>query len=216
MVDLKVKDKDGNEVETLPVRDDLFGKYVSRKLLHNAVLMYEANKRQGTASTKIRSEVAGSGIKPWRQKGTGRARVGTIRSPIWRSGGVVFGPRPRDYSYSLPKKALRKALAGALLSKIRDSQLHIINTLEFEQPGTKQMAQVLANLGIEGSVCVVLGPSAKNVHLSARNIPAVEVRRASDLNAHDVLLVKSVLFTREAFSICCERVGRGVEGGAEQ
>ena len=216
MADLSVRDKEGNEVEKVAVEEKLFGKYVNRQLLHDAVLMYEANKRQGTLSTKIRSEVAGSTRKPWRQKGTGRARVGTVRSPLWRKGGVVFGPRPRDFSYSMPKKALRKALASALLSKIRKSHLHLIDKLDFEQPRTKELVNVLSNLGLTRSVTVVVGPSDKNTYLSGRNIPKVEVRDAAGLNARDVLGSKSLLVTVEAFETLKQRVGTVKEEGAKQ
>jgi large subunit ribosomal protein L4 len=216
MVDLRVRDKNGNDVETITVEEKLFGKYVSRQLLHDALVMYEANKRQGTVSTKTRSEIAGSGRKPWRQKGTGRARAGTAKSPLWRKGGVTFGPKPRDFSYSMPRKALRKALASAILSKIRSSRLHLVDRLDFEQPGTRQMAEVLSNLGLDGSVMVVVGSSETNVNLSARNIPKVKVRRAGDLNAGDILKSKNLLATKEAFETLKERVGAEAKGGARQ
>ncbi len=215
MAELKVRDKSGNEVETLAVDDGLFGRRVNRRLLRDVVVMYEANKRQGTASTKTRSEIKGSGKKPWRQKGTGRARSGTTKSPIWRKGGVTFGPRPRDYSYSLPRKMLRRALASALLAKMRRSEIHVVDSLVFEKPGTKQMAGILANLGLEGSVTVVTGPSDRNAHLSARNLPKVTVRRCSDLNARDVLVARNLLVTREAFDALRERILAEEKGGAK-
>ncbi len=216
MAELKIRDRNGNEVETVTVEERFFGKYVNRQLLHDVVVMYEANKRQGTASTKTRSEIAGSGRKPWRQKGTGRARAGTAKSPIWRKGGIVFGPKPRDFSYSMPKKALRKALANALLAKIRESQLHLVDSLDFEQPRTKEMVEVLSNLGLKGAVTVVVGPSGANVYLSARNVPKIKVRAAADLNARDVLLSKNLLVTSEAFETLKQRVGVEVEGGAQE
>jgi large subunit ribosomal protein L4 len=215
MAELKVRDKSGNEVETLAVDDALFGKRVNRQLLRDVVVMYEANRRQGTASTKTRSEIAGSGRKPWRQKGTGRARSGTAKSPLWRRGGVTFGPRPRDYSYSMPRKMLRKALASALLAKMRRSEIHIVDSLAFEKPRTKEMAGILSNLGLEGSVTVVVAPSDRNVHLSARNLPKVQVCRCADVNAHDILVAASVLATREAFGVLKERVLAGPKGGAQ-
>jgi large subunit ribosomal protein L4 len=215
MTDLTVRDKSGNEVEKLVLEDGLFGTYVNRQLLHDAVLMYESNTRQGTSSTKTRSEVAGSGKKPWRQKGTGRARAGSFRSPLWRKGGVVFGPKPRDYSFSVPRKALRKALAGALLSKIRDSRLHLVDDLGFETPKTRQMADVLSNLGLKKSVLVVVGPSERNAYMSARNIARVEARRADDVNVRDVLKFKDLLVTREAFELLKKRAGDEAKGGAK-
>lgn len=214
MTDIAVKDRNANVVETLALPDHLFGKYVNHQLLRDVVAMYEANRRLGTASTKTLSEVAGSGRKPWRQKGTGRARAGTAKSPLWRGGGVTFGPKPRDYSYSMPRKALRKALACALLAKVRGSQLHLIDSLEFDEPKTKEMAKVLSNLKLEGSVTVVVGPSGKNVHMSVRNIPKVQVRRAGDLNARDVLLPKNLLVTKEAFEVLRKRVAGVSNGGS--
>lgn len=216
MADLKVKDRSGNEVETVSVRDDVFGKYVNRRLLRDALVMYEANRRQGTASTKTRSEVAGSGRKPWRQKGTGRARAGTVRSPIARKGGIVFGPKPRDFSYSMPRKALRKALANALLSKIRNSEMHLVDSLEFEKPRAKEMSEVLRNFGLAGSVAIVVGPSDKNAYLSARNVPKARVRKASELNAMDVLACRHVLVTKEAFETLRTRVGTQMKGEAQE
>jgi large subunit ribosomal protein L4 len=215
MEELKVKDTSGNEVETLAVDDALFGRRVNRQLLRDVVVMYEANKRRGTASTKTRSEIAGSGKKPWRQKGTGRARSGTAKSPLWRKGGVTFGPRPRDYCYSMPKQMLRKALASALLAKMKRSEIHVLEGLVFEKPATKEMAGILSNLGLKGSVAIVVGPSDKNVHLSARNIPKVAVRRSSDVNARDILIAKNVLMTKEAFGVLRERVLAGTKGGAQ-
>jgi len=216
MADIAVRDINGNEVETLTLPDDLFGKYVNRQLLHDVVGMYEANRRVGTASTKTMSEVAGSGKKPWRQKGTGRARAGSARSPLWRGGGVTFGPKPRDYSYSMPRKALRKALACALLAKMRASGLNLIDSLEFEQPSTRQMVEVLSKLNMESPVTVVIGPSGRNVYMSARNIPRVRVLRAGDLNAHDVLRARSLLITREAFEILKQRLAGVSKGGSQK
>lgn len=215
MAELKVKDTSGNEVETLAVDDALFGKRVNRQLLRDVVVMYDANKRRGTASTKTRSEIAGSGRKPWRQKGTGRARSGTAKSPIWRKGGVTFGPRPRDYCYSMPRQMLKKALASALLAKMRRSEIHVVEALVFEKPATKEMAGILSNLSLKGSVAVVVGPSDKNVHLSARNLQKVTVYRSSDINARDILVAKNMLVTKEAFGILRERVLAGAKGGAQ-
>ena len=215
MAELKVKNTSGKEVETLAVDDALFGKRVNKQLLRDIVVMYEANKRSGTASTKTRSEIAGSGRKPWRQKGTGRARSGTAKSPLWRKGGVTFGPKPRDYNYSMPKKMLRKALASALLAKMRRSENHVIESLVFEKPATKEMSEILSKLGLEGSVAVVVGPSDKNAHLSARNLAKVGVYRSSDINARDIIVAKNVLVTKEAFDILRKRVLAGAKGGAQ-
>jgi large subunit ribosomal protein L4 len=215
MTELRIRDKSGNEVETLTVDDAVFGKRVNRQLLRDVVVMYEANKRQGTACTKTRSEVAGSGKKPWRQKGTGRARAGCIRSPLWRKGGTVFGPKPRDYSYSMPGKMLRKALASALLVKMRSSEICIVESLAFEKPSSKKMAAILANLGLERSVMVIIGASDGNAYLSARNLPNVTVRRCQDVNAREILVARSVLATKEAFAVLKERVQSESAGGVQ-
>jgi len=214
MADLKVRNKEGKELEVLQFEDNQLGKYVNRQLLRDSIVMYQANNRQGTASTKTRAEVAGSGRKPWRQKGTGRARAGTGRSPLWRKGGVVFGPKPRDFSYSMPKKALRKALGNALLAKIRDNKLHILDKLDFEQPKTKDMLEVLKNLDLKDSTTIVVGPSDTNAYLSARNIQKINVCRAGDLNTRDILACKDLLVTKEAFAILGKRVGVETKGGA--
>lgn len=215
MTELRIRDGSGKEVETLAVDDAVFGKRINRQLLRDVVVMYEANKRQGTASTKTRAEVAGSGKKPWRQKGTGRARAGCIRSPLWRKGGITFGPKPRDYSYSMPRKMLRKALASALLAKVRDSEIHIIDSLAFEKPSSKKMAAILANLGLERSVILVIGPSDESAYLSARNLPKVTVRRCQDVNAREILVARSLLTTKEAFAVLRERVLTEPKGGAQ-
>jgi len=216
MRDIKVKDRDGNEVETLNLEEGIFGKYVNRQLLHDAVVMYEANKRQGTVSTKTRSEIAGSGRKPWRQKGTGRARAGTAKSPLWRKGGVTFGPKPRDYSYSMPKKAARKALTNAILHKIRKSQFHLIDKFDFEQPRTKLMAEILSNMGLQGSVCVITGPTEEKVYLSGRNIPKLVICAASDVNAYNILKAKNLLVSKEAFELLKKRAAGVTEGAPQQ
>jgi large subunit ribosomal protein L4 len=181
------------------------GDKVKKRLLFDAVHMYESRKRVGTASTKTRSEVAGSSHKPWRQKGTGRARAGTRKSPIWRGGGVTFGPKPRDYSYSLPRKALREALRSAVLSKFRDDEVRLVEALSFEEPSTKTMAALLKDAGIEGACLVVTAERDAGVYLSCRNLRNVSCMPVSDLNAYDVLKHRNMVMTDDACAKMLER-----------
>ncbi len=156
----------------LELSETVFGAPVNEGLVHQAVVRYLANQRQGTASTKTRGEVSGGGRKPWRQKGTGRARQGSIRAPQWVGGGTVFGPKPRDYRQAMPKKARRAALRSALSSKVASGELLVLDELTFEEPKTKKMVEVLQNLKAAGaSALVVTGELDRNVILSARNIP---------------------------------------------
>ena len=177
--------------------ESVLGEGVKKVLLHEAVVRYESRRRSGTHSTKTKSEVAGTGRKPWRQKHTGRARVGMRRSPLWRGGGVTFGPKPRDYSYSMPKGARRAALRMVLFGKLRDNEVKVIDGLSFEGPKTRRMAALLRALGLDGSCLIVPWSNEPNAYKSARNIPNVRMMRARDLNAYDVLRSKWLLLTRE-------------------
>lgn len=196
MIELPVYDSKGKEVEKLELDEARFGGEVRRTLLKEVVVMYEANRRVGTASTKTKAEVSGTGRKPWAQKHTGRARAGSLRSPLFRKGGVVFGPKPRDYSYQMPKKAKRQALRSALLGKLLDGEVKVVEKLEFSKPSTKKMASLLKNLGIEGSCLVVVDDSNHLIWKSARNIPGLKVMRASQLNAYEILRSNRLLITR--------------------
>ena len=183
-----------------------FGSRVRRRLLFDAVLMYEANHRAGTASTKGRSEVRGSGKKPFAQKHTGRARVGTVQTPSRRGGGVSGGPRPRDYSYSLPRKAKRAALQSALLSKINDKEMVLVDRFGIDEPKTKEIARFLNHLELKGSKLLVSAENDENLYLSARNIRGVVVRSAVDLHAYDVLRYRHLILTEDALSVLKERM----------
>ncbi|MCH2579949.1 MAG: 50S ribosomal protein L4, partial [Planctomycetes bacterium] len=175
---------------------------VRYRLLKQAVVMYQANKRQGTHSTKTRSQVAGSGKKPWKQKGTGHARAGTRKSPIWRGGGVVFGPQPRDYSFSINKKQRRLALRSALFSKFNSEEVQVIEGLDFETPATGKLVAVLAACGLEGKRVLIGTVSRKSgLCLSARNLKKVEVSAVSDFNTLDVLQADCLLLERDAFDL---------------
>ncbi len=199
MPQIEVKDINNNVVGTMSLPESIFGLEVKEHLLHAAVVNYLANQRQGTHATKTRGMVRGGGRKPWRQKHTGRARHGSIRSPIWRGGGVVFGPQPRDYSYKMPKKQKRLALKTALSAKLQDGELIVVESLGIDEPRTKKMVEVLRGLGVDGeSVLVVTRDKDENVILSARNIPGVTVMRAQDLNTYEVLVHNKVILTKDA------------------
>ena len=189
---------EGEAVGERELKDSVFGVPVNEGLLHEVVVMYQANQRVGTASTKRRGEVRGGGRKPWRQKGTGRARHGSIRSPLWRGGGITFGPKPRDYGYRLPKKAVRKALKCALSAKVRDQEMVIVEGLAFDRPRTKEMARILNNLKRTGKALIVTAGLDENVYKSTRNIPGVDTMRAEDLNAYQVLAHDSLIMTSAA------------------
>ena len=192
----------GEDKGELSISSDRLDTQVRYRLLKQAVVMYQANKRQGTHSTKTRSEVAGSGKKPWKQKGTGHARAGSRKSPIWRGGGVVFGPKPRDYSFSINKKQRRLALRSALFSKFNSEEVQVIEGLDFETPATGKLAAVLAACGLEGKRVLIGTVSRKSgLSLSARNLRKVEVRAVRDFNTLDVLQADCLLLERDAFDL---------------
>ncbi|MGI6036250.1 MAG: 50S ribosomal protein L4 [Limnochordia bacterium] len=188
----------GEQVGEIQLDEGIFGVEVNEDLLHQAVVMYQARKRRGTAATKTRGLVAGGGRKPWRQKGTGRARHGSIRSPLWVGGGTVFGPQPRDYKYSMPKKARRQALRSALSAKVNTGSLIVVDELKLDQPKTKTMYGILQNLNASGSTLLVTAGPDDNVRLSARNIAKVKVLPANELNALEVLSYRRLLLTQDA------------------
>ncbi len=198
MPKVAVYDMQGQSVGELELSDKVFAATINESLMHQAVVMYLANQRRGTAATKTRAAVRGGGRKPWRQKGTGRARHGSIRSPIWVGGGVAFGPQPRNYRLSMPKKARRQALRSALSSKVASGELIVLDELQFNEPKTRNMMGVLRNLEVEGKALVVTGDGARNVYLSARNIPGVTTSRAIDLNVYGVLNNNRLIMTKEA------------------
>lgn len=199
MLTLKVVNRQGESVGTVDVDPAEFGGTINRQLLHDVVIMYLANQRAGTHSTKRRGEVAGSTKKLFRQKGTGNARVGTRRSNKRRGGGTAKGPKPRDYEYHLPKKAVRAATRMALLSKFQDDEAIVIDDLALTEAKTKQMAGIFKALKIDGTSCLI-GTAEHDplVFQSARNIPGVEVSPVSQLNAYVVLRPKRLLLTRAA------------------
>jgi len=197
MPKVQVVNMQGAPVGELELNDKIFGIEPNVHVMHSAVVAQLANARQGTHSTLGRSEVRGGGRKPWRQKGTGRARVGTIRSPLWRGGGIIFGPKPRDYSKKLPKKVKRLALCSALSSKVNENTLIVVDQFVFEQPKTKEMIKLLKNLNVDKKALIVT-ENDKNVLLSARNIPGVLTSSADTLNVVDLLKHDFVIFSKAA------------------
>lgn len=196
MTTLDVRTTAGASAGTVEVDDALFAIVPNVPVMHQVVTAQLAAKRAGTQSTKTRSEVRGGGIKPWRQKGTGRARAGSSRSPIWRGGGVALGPKPRKYDQKTPKKMKRLALASALSDRAADGKVVVVDSWGFDAPRTKDAVAALSALGIEGRVLVVLDPSDIEAWKSFRNIPSVHVLTSGQLNTFDVLVSDHVVFTR--------------------
>jgi large subunit ribosomal protein L4 len=186
----------------------LFGAEVKTHLLHTAVVNQLANKRAGTACTKTKGLVSGGGKKPWKQKGTGRARAGSSRSPLWRHGGTVFGPMPRDYSYTIPKKEKRAALASALAAKVSENRLIVLDKIMLAEPKTGQMSSLLKNLGVAENVLVLLGAENKNVALASRNMPSVKVLRMENINVYDLLKYRYLITTGDVLTALAEVHGK--------
>lgn len=188
----------GSQVGEVELKDEIFGIEPNESVVHEAVVMQMASRRQGTHCTKSRGEVRGGGRKPWKQKGTGRARVGTIRSPLWRGGAIVFGPKPRSYSYSIPKKKRRLAMKSVLSSKVLENEIIVVDALNFDAPKTKEMVKVLEALKVEQKALVVTAETDENVHRSARNIKGVTPMDAASLNVYDVLAHNKLIITKDA------------------
>jgi len=189
---------DGKVVGDIELSDNIFNTEVNKDAIHLAVVNQLANKRQGTQSTKTKSEVRGGGIKPWRQKGTGRARQGSIRSAQWIKGGIVLGPKPRSYRYTIPKKVRRIALKSALTSKVLENNIIVLEDLSFEEIKTKKMVNVLNNLNITTSTLIVLPEKNEKVEKSARNIPGVKTALVNTINTYDILKYEKFLITKDA------------------
>ncbi|MFQ5988361.1 MAG: 50S ribosomal protein L4 [Candidatus Methylomirabilales bacterium] len=186
------------KVDEIVLSEAVFGTSVRGHLLHEAVRWQRAKQRRGTASTKGRAEVSGGGRKPWRQKGTGRARAGSNRSPLWRHGGIIHGPKPRDWSFRFPKALRREALRTALSSKVAAQQVQILEDLTMDRPSTKTFQGILKGLGLTGKVLVVTSQREEAVEKSARNLPGVKILPARGVNVFDVVNADTILFTREA------------------
>jgi len=198
MPKVQVVNMQGAPVGEMELNEQIFGIEPNVHVMHSAVVAQLANARVGTHSTLGRAEVRGGGRKPWRQKGTGRARAGTIRSPLWRGGGIVFGPKPRDYSKKLPRKVKRLALCSALSSKVNENSMIIVDQIAFETPKTKDMVKMLDALKVSKKALVVLEGNDQNVQISARNIDGVITARADGLNVVDLLKYDTVVFTKAA------------------
>lgn len=199
MAKVAVYNMQGQEVEQIELNDAIFGVEVNENLLHRAVVTQLANKRQGTQSALTRAEVRGGGAKPWRQKGTGRARQGSIRAPQWKGGGVVFAPKPRDYSKKMNKKERRIALKSALTSKVLDNKFIVVDELAFDAVKTKNMVNVLSSLNVEKALVVLEGEN-NNVTLSARNLQDIKTVYTNTINAYDLLKYDTCIVTKNAIA----------------
>ena len=198
MPTVPVYNMDGKETGKIELADEIFGITPNAAVLHTAVVNYLANQRQGTQSTLTRGEVRGGGKKPWRQKGSGRARQGSTRSPQWTHGGIAFGPKPRTYGFAVNKKVRRLALKSALSSKVRDDEIKVLSELPLEEVKTKEVAKVLAALETGKKTLIVTPQADKTVYLSARNIQGVKVAPANSLSVYDVLDCDTLLLLQDA------------------
>jgi large subunit ribosomal protein L4 len=204
---IDIVNANNDKVGSIELKDDVFGGRVKADLIWESVVQQNASERRGTHATKNRALVSGSGKKPWRQKGTGRARVGEIRNPLWRKGGTVFGPQPRSYAYELPKKVQRGALRAALAQKVRDGALIVVDKLEAEERKTKTTAEMLKRLGAAGKTLVIDVTPQETFALSARNIAGVRLVPSARVTARDVMDTARVIATREAIEKLQESVG---------
>ncbi|MDU5108487.1 MULTISPECIES: 50S ribosomal protein L4 [unclassified Clostridium] len=191
--------QEGKQVGDIQLNNNVFGVEVNTDAMHQVVVALLANKRQGTQSAKTRAEVRGGGIKPWRQKGTGRARQGSIRSPQWIKGGIVFAPKPRDYRVSVPKSMRRVAMKSALTSKVQDNQMVVLEALSFEAPKTKNMVEVLKAFDAKKTL-IVTGESNEVLYKSARNIADVQIMPVNNINVYDLLKFEKLIITKDAVS----------------
>ena len=197
MANVSVYNIEGKEVGSIELNDAVFGVEINEHLVHMAVVNQLANNRQGTQSAKTRSEVSGGGRKPWRQKGTGHARQGSTRAPQWTGGGIVFAPKPRDYSFKMNKKEKKLALLSALTSKAADNKIVVLDEFKLDEIKTKKFAEVMNNLKVSKALVVLEGEN-KNVVLSGRNIPTVKVSATNEINTYDVLKYDTLVVTKAA------------------
>ncbi len=200
MAKTEIKDTSGKKVGSLDLADGVFGIEPNTFVVHQVVRSQQASRRAGTHSTLTRGRVRGGGKKPWRQKGTGRARQGSTRSPQWAGGGVVFGPHPRSYAFKVPNKVVKLAMRSALSAKLADECLYVVDGFSFEKPSTKQAADILKSLGITGRVTIVLENDDINSYLSFRNLPKARVIFASEANTYDLVDNTAVLFAKPALT----------------
>ena len=198
MATVDIKNLNNEVVGQMDLSDEVFGGPINQGLMHQAVKQYLASRRLGTHKTKTRAEVSGSGRKPWKQKGTGRARVGEIRNPLWRKGGIVFGPRPRDYEYHLPRKMFRAALKSALALKLKENELNVVDAFTLDSHKTKAFAQSLQKLGLSRKVLLIDHEENPNLRLAARNLNDVQLLPNLQLTPYHVLNARHVVFSKAA------------------
>ncbi len=209
MINLPVYNIEGKEIETFAIDDSIFSDGLSEGAIHQVVKCYLANQRKGLASTKTRGEVSGGGKKPWKQKGTGRARVGSIRSPLWRHGGVVFGPHPRDFSYTLPDNIRRVALKSVVGAKIKDNSLVLLDDLRIQTPKTKEAARILTNLKLKSSdvkILILLNKIDKDLKMAFNNIDSLILDLIRNTNTYQILNADKIIITRDGLKELIERV----------
>lgn len=204
---IPICDGNGKKIDEMTLNPLLFEEKVNKWAIHQDVRAQRDALRQGTASTKTRNEVAGGGVKPWRQKGTGRARAGSIRSPLWKGGGVTFGPKPKDYSQAVPKKVKRLALRSALSAKAKDSEIIVIDKFDLKKPTTKKASEILKKIGVLKSATVILAKNEEVAAKSLRNIPKVKVCAVASLGTYSVLDKEVLVFTRESLTQLMEARG---------
>ena len=198
MPKIDVYNIEGKKVSNIELADSVFGIEPNEKIVHSVLVNYMANQRQGTSNTKTRAEVAGGGRKPWKQKGTGRARQGSIRAPQWFKGGIALGPKPRDYSYRVNKKEKRLAIRSVLSSKVLENNLVVVDAMNFDAIKTKNMVSALNNLKVEGKTLIVLPEKNENVQKSARNIEGVKTSLVNTINVYDLLKYNKLVLTVDA------------------
>jgi len=201
MPQVPVYNIDGKQVDTIDLNERIFAAPMKEVAVHQAAVRQLANQRQGTASTKTRAAVAGGGAKPWRQKGTGRARQGSTRAPQWRHGGVVFGPHPRDYRQEMPRKARRAAVRALLTTKVNENRLRVLDQLQLSEGKTKRVVALLAALNVEGKALISMGASDENTVRASRNLPGVKALPAANLNVLDLLNYDHLILTKEGIDV---------------
>ena len=198
MPKIDVYNIEGKKVSNIELADSVFGIEPNEKIVHSVLVNYMANQRQGTSNTKTRAEVSGGGRKPWKQKGTGRARQGSIRAPQWFKGGIALGPKPRDYSYRVNKKERRLAVKSVLSSKVLENNLVVVDNMKFDEIKTKNMVSALNNLKVKGKTLIVLPEKNENVQKSARNIEGVKTTLVNTINVYDLLKYNKLILTVDA------------------
>ena len=201
MPQVPVYNLEGQQVDTIDLNERIFAAPIKEVAIHQAAVRQLANRRQGTAATKTRSAVSGGGSKPWRQKGTGRARQGSTRAPQWRHGGIVFGPHPRDYRQDMPRKARRAAVRSLLTSKVTENRLRVLDQLQLGEGKTKRVVALLSALNVQGKALISMGANDENTVRAARNLPGIKTLPAANLNALDLLDYDTLILTREGIDV---------------